>query len=187
MKCFCDYCLKETEFDFKTVREEFDVKNETISIESTVKYCKECGEYLFDTEIDSENMKKAFDEYKRNHDLMSSEEIKKTREKYGLSAAAFSKILGFGEKTITRYENGAIQDNAQNTLLYLMQNPNIFKEVWYKNKNLLSEYEIAKTEKIIASMLVETIEESSKYDTRSKTYYCKIPYVYYSCLGECIS
>jgi DNA-binding XRE family transcriptional regulator len=32
-------------------------------------------------------------------------EIRATREKYGPSQTALARVLGFGDKTITRYEN----------------------------------------------------------------------------------
>lgn len=63
----------------------------------------------------------AFAIYRQRHGLLQPEEIRRIREKYGLSQVAFAKVLGLGNKTVARYENGSIADMAQNNLIELMK------------------------------------------------------------------
>ena len=60
------------------------------------------------------------------------------REKYGLSQVAFAKVLGLGNKTVARYENGSIADMAQNNLIELMKQPSNFRELLQKNQDKIS-------------------------------------------------
>ena len=83
--------------------------------------------------------------------MLTSQDLKIIREKYSLSQVSFSKLLGFGEKTITRYENGAIQDISHDLLIRLMQKEFAFKEIWDLRKDKLS----LKENKIIEKILVE--------------------------------
>ena len=69
----------------------------------------------------TKHYKKAYKKYRTIHNLLNPEEIKSIREKYDLSQNEFSNLLGWGEKTICRYENGAIQDNVHNDLLKLLK------------------------------------------------------------------
>jgi DNA-binding transcriptional regulator YiaG len=54
---------------------------------------------------------------------MSPAEIVSLRETYGLTQRGLSNLLGMGEVTIHRYENGSIPDEANNQLLQMLQDP----------------------------------------------------------------
>ena len=71
-------------------------------------------------------------------DMKLPEEIRRIREKYGLSQVAFAKVLGLGNKTVARYENGSIADMAQNNLIELMKQPSNFRELLQKNQDKIS-------------------------------------------------
>ncbi len=50
--------------------------------------------------------------------LLTSDEIIKIREKYGISQKEFSEVLGWGGRaTITRYENHQVQDRVHDDVL----------------------------------------------------------------------
>jgi YgiT-type zinc finger domain-containing protein len=55
--------------------ETYPVLGENTTIIANVKVCDDCGEDVFDFELDEENLKRAFKKYKRNHALMTAEEI----------------------------------------------------------------------------------------------------------------
>lgn len=95
-------------------------------------------------------MKKSFFLHIKGKNLPLPEEIKAIRNKYNLTQKAFSILLGFGEKTITRYENGSIQDDTHNLLIKLMDDQETFKKVWKIRKNLLTEKEMKNDEDMIS-------------------------------------
>lgn len=148
-KFYCEKCKKLTDTRIKKVTEDYKVKDENVTIEANLRYCTVCGEELWDNELDGENLRKAYEEYKKKKSLLSSDDIKKIRSKYDLSQSSFAKLLGFGEKTITRYENGAIQEKVQDNLIRLMSDVMTFEKLWRLNKNELSDKEIKKVERAV--------------------------------------
>lgn len=92
---------------------------------------------------------KEYEEYRRSENLLQPDEIKNIRLKYSLSQASFSNLLGFGERTIARYEDGAIQDVCHDNLIRLMDSIDAFTKLWDVRKNLLSDKERHDVESIL--------------------------------------
>lgn len=141
MKLYCDVCNMHKEFEVKSEPYKAKVKGVEINTVIKVSYCKTCGNEIYNRELEIENDIIVFDEYKKNVGLLTSKEIKDIRKKYHLSQATFAKVLGFGEKTITRYENGAIQDESIDNLMMLAKNELNFHKLWEKSKNNLKQSE----------------------------------------------
>lgn len=155
---YCDACGKEVETKIISRQESFNVCGEDITIEAQVMVCAECGEELFCEELDSATLVNAYNEYRRKHKLLLPDEIKKIREKYGLSQRSFSKLLNWGDKTICRYENGSVQDKAHNSLLLFLREPE-------NMRTYLTENEIALDERQKAKLMdtVEKLEQDTDY------------------------
>ena len=120
---YCEKCEKEVETKVITRKENFKICGENIEVDAQVMLCANCGEEIFNEELDSATLLNAYNEYRRRHKLLSPEEIKRIREQYGLSQRSFAKLLNWGDKTVRRYENGAIQDKAHNSLLLFLRDP----------------------------------------------------------------
>jgi len=157
---FCPNCEEYTETTFGIEKEVYNVRGEPIEIEAEVAICQKCGEKIFDEERDSRNLEKAYSQYRDKHNLLPPDEIRKMREKYGLSQRALARLLGWGEITIHRYENGAIQDNVHDSLLRLIENPGNMQKFLKANQNKLPSYTAARLEKRIASFLQEDEEKT---------------------------
>ena len=123
----CSACNREADTRVEKRFEVYQVKGTPIRIEATVRVCSECGSPLWDSELDNQNLVNAFNEYRAMHHLLMPEEIREIRDMYGLSQKDFARVLGLGEKTITRYENGSLQDEAQNNLILLMKDRKNFE------------------------------------------------------------
>lgn len=121
MKNYCEICEKEVETKIITRKENYTVCGEEVEVEAKVMVCAECGEDLFNEELDSATLLNVYNEYRRIHNLLKPEEIKKIREQYGLSQEDFAKLLNWEEKTIRRYENGAVQSPEHNSLLLILR------------------------------------------------------------------
>ncbi len=85
-------------------------------------------------EAASENQLNARNAYRIRHGLLTSDEIIGIRESYGLSQVDLSRLLGWGEATISRYESKAIQDEAYDTMLRLIKD-NPLKALEFLKKN----------------------------------------------------
>lgn len=156
MTKFCGNCEKMCEVKERKEVREYEIKKTKVSAEITILICEECGEEVYDREVEINNDILLFDDYKRKNNLLTSSEIAKIREKYKISQALLSKILGFGIKTITRYENGTIQDNTHDNLLRLINKEENFFELWYLNKDNLSDSENSKIEKMLKKEILKT-------------------------------
>ena len=168
---YCEKCDDFVEYEVKNKEETYKVKGEEIQIKAKVAFCKECGKELFHEELDKENQHKVFDIYRKKHNLLSPEEIKKIRVKYGLNQREMSQLLGWGEITYHRYENGAVPDSAHNNQLLLIQEPKNVKELLKKGKTKL---DTDKKEELI-DKINELLDSKNKLELHiPKAFYNKL-------------
>jgi putative zinc finger/helix-turn-helix YgiT family protein len=125
-KAYCTNCFKEVTYTTKKEIEKSTVRGEVVESEITHCFCDECHEEIEVPEVTDHNLLLAFDEYKIKKGLLTSGEIRALRDKYAISAASLAALIGAGEKTIVRYENGAIQDEIYDTILRLLSNRKIY-------------------------------------------------------------
>lgn len=158
-KLYCESCNEFRDYEVKKELRKYKIRGIDVEAKINISYCKSCGEELFNPKLESANDVILFDEYKVKTDLMTSSQIKNIRDKYHITQVAFAKVLGLGEKTITRYENGTIQDESINNLLMLSEKETNFMELWNKNKAKLTKKENEK----INEFFTMYIEEHTKY------------------------
>lgn len=172
---YCSTC--ESMHCTKIIEKEqtLSVKGKTITLTVPVRICKACGEEVLDEELDEATLAKFYDEYRKLENLLLPSEIKAIRQRYNLSQASFAKFLGFGEKTITRYENGAIQDICHDNLIRLMNSLDSFALLWEERKDLLSSRERAYIENKLDTY--NKIKIKSPY-TSFPQYYTSSPTIY---------
>ncbi len=123
MKGICPNCEKETELELIQKVEDIKVRGEVIKGEVKYYKCKNCGEEFEDPRSDEDPLDKAYKEYRRHHGMMQPEEILETRKKFGLTQNEMSRLLGWGGATLSRYENGALQDETHEKALRLAIEP----------------------------------------------------------------
>ena len=149
---YCPNCATEVNTIVREVTETYPVKGEDISINARGRFCTCCHMDLWDDELDGQNLLDAYAKYRQKHNLMHPADIRAMREKYHLSQTAFARILGLGDKTITRYENGSIPDAAPNNLLELVQQPSNFAARLEKNKNKISAQDYERAQDALESL-----------------------------------
>lgn len=136
-------------------REEvFPVKGESVRIMARVKVCCECGQELLDDEEDA-NLLKAYALYKERHGLLSSDEIRAIRERYGIGQRTLAALAGCTQASIVRYEKGAVQSEAHNTILSLLAEPEGMRSALERKRAELSVREIKSIE---GGLRTDTIE-----------------------------
>src|SRR4051794_38976260 len=108
----CETCgpVNRTRVEKKT--ETYPVKGEGMTILANVRVCIRCVKGVNDRALDSKNIQDAYGLYRRNHHIITPDEIRSMRESYGLSQRSLGALLGWGEITIHRYENGNLPDDA---------------------------------------------------------------------------
>lgn len=166
---YCPNCEALQETNIIEKEQTYCVKGISITLTAPVRVCCVCGEEIIDTDLDNKTLNRFYNEYRRRKGLLLPDEIKNIRNRYNLSQASFSRFLGFGEKTITRYENGAIQDLCHDNIIRLMKSIDAFIILWKERRNLLTLKEQRKIE--------EKIKAYNKFNITSV--YITTP-VYYS-------
>lgn len=108
-------CLKcsSDEFEIKLVLCNPELKNYVVEVEALCYVCKKCGASLMDNDQMNSLRRLAADQYRKDHKLLTSEQIVKYREALGMSQTAFARYLNVGEASIKRWETCFIQDNSQ--------------------------------------------------------------------------
>ncbi|MFO7773505.1 MAG: DUF4065 domain-containing protein [Dehalococcoidia bacterium] len=119
----CSNCEKETRLEFVTREEVIRVRNKPIKVEVQYSRCVECGDEVFDPNRDIDPFDLAYREYRKEYGLLQPEEIRDWRKANKLTQGELAQLLGVGVATISRYENGALQDPSHEKLLRLAMNP----------------------------------------------------------------
>jgi putative zinc finger/helix-turn-helix YgiT family protein len=119
----CSNCEKETRLELVTKEEVIRVRNKPIKIEIQYFKCSECGDEVFDPSLNIDPFGLAYREYRKKYDFLQPEEIREWRKANKLTQGELAKLLGVGGVTISRYENGALQDPSHEKLLRLAMNP----------------------------------------------------------------
>ncbi len=159
-KDFCPNCEEYTKTMQGIENEVYNVRGEPIEIEADVNICQKCRATIFDEERDSRNLEIAYNLYRKKHNILLPDEIRGIRQKYGLSQRALSRLLRWGEITIHRYENGALQDNVHDDLLRFIEDSQNMKKIFEANRDRLPVYLATRLEKRIASFLQEDKEQT---------------------------
>lgn len=129
-KRLCTCCMEEHEVKTVCVKEHTRFKNVPVDYEAVYFYCDAADELYAEEEQMRRNNIAVKNAYRRKQGLLTSEEISAIRGKYSISQSDFSILLGWGGKTITRYESHQVQDKAHDTILKKIdQDPEWFLEL----------------------------------------------------------
>lgn len=116
-KCLCTCCMEEHEVKTVLVEENATFKNTKVKYDAYYLYCDVAEELYMDEQQMQDNDVRLKDAYRKAEGLLTSAEISDIRAKYGISQSDLCILLGWGGKTITRYESHQVQDKAHDTIL----------------------------------------------------------------------
>lgn len=137
----CTFCSSE-KTHVKKHHHTYTIKNEIIEFEADRRFCSECNQLIYDSELDNNAGKQAISIYNKRVGI-PSEDIIKLRKSYNMSLQQFSKVIGCAKKTLISYEAGTSipNDIYMITLKTLMDNPEIILDMIDSNKERFSEAE----------------------------------------------
>lgn len=96
------------------------------------------GEEIFDRNIEIKNDERLYELYKKQSNLLTKSEIKNIRKKYNLTQKEYALAIGVGEVTVHRFEKGAIQTEAVDSIMRLSTEPNNMYFLIIQNKKNLN-------------------------------------------------
>lgn len=103
---FCPRCMQARAASWRTELEEHEIHGITVASHDTHYVCTACGEELDDPDVD-DSMVAVYDEYRRISRTLSPAEVRRIRERSGLSQVAFATLLGMSPATINMFEHGS--------------------------------------------------------------------------------
>ena len=152
----CPSCMNIHDVQIVNLTENTVFKGVEVSYSATYQYCEFTDELTCDETMIAENNLSMKDEYRKQCGLLTSNEIMKLRDCYSITQKDLSLILGWGEKTITRYEGHQVQDQAHDKVLRkIADDPEWFLTLLENGKNLISESSYRKCRKQIIQQYKE--------------------------------
>lgn len=124
--------------------------------------CADTGERFTTDETDDAGYRQVTNQYRRKYGIPYTDEIIALREKYGLSAAKMSLILGFGVNQWRAYEDGEVPSVSNGRMIRSIADPSVFLGILCSAKHVLGESEY---KKIYSRVQVLTESEQNKRNT----------------------
>lgn len=135
----CPCCMEEHEVKIITIQEQNVFKGVPVAYDAEYHYCDRADEtYADELQISANDiaMKNA---YREKMGLLTSRQISDIRARYSISQSDLCLLLGWGGKTITRYESHQVQDIAHDTILRkLAADPEWFLQLLKAERESLS-------------------------------------------------
>lgn len=141
----------------------WNFRGEQYEYEHIAWLCEDSGEQFTDDESDTAGFVQVTNQYRAKYGIPYTDEIIAVRQRYGISAAKMSLILGVGINQYRLYEQGEVPSVSNGRMIRSIMNPKVMLEMVESSKNELSvsEYEkiISKVQAIIASSETYKIEQ----------------------------
>lgn len=135
---YCESCDNYRNYIVEEVTITKRVKELDVTIDSFVAKCMKCNEEVFVEEIDFKTQDLLFDEYRRKKEILTKEQIIDLREDLGISQRDFSRLLGLGEISISRYELGSLPTKKTSDLIKSIKDAKILAKLFDENGDKLS-------------------------------------------------
>jgi transcriptional regulator with XRE-family HTH domain/uncharacterized phage-associated protein len=150
----------------------FDFRKEPFTILYHCWLDEDNGEQFTTLQLDELNLAQVHNQYRSKYGIPFVDEIKITREQYGLSATKMSEILGLGPNVYRNYENGEIPGIATGRLIQLAKDPVEFRKLIELSKNELEPHELERINKKVAAKLtgydqLESLIEERLFGTKA--------------------
>ncbi len=121
-KGFCEKCNELVEYTVKEIDDNVMIKGKEYAFKRLIGYCKKCGEEISSNEINDENLNRIDISYRTKENIITTKEINEILNKYNIGKKPLSKLLGWGEVTLTRYLNGDVPSKVYSEQLYKVLN-----------------------------------------------------------------
>lgn len=144
----CPNCEKETKIETLKRQETISVRGEDIHVEGMYHRCEACGSE-FENTRGSDVLDAAYRKYRDHHKMLQPEAIRDWRKSLGLTQKELSVLLGWGGATLSRYENGALQDEAHEKIMRLVMEPHNFVKLLRETPDSMDD---EKRSRLIADM-----------------------------------
>ena len=163
----CFECGAKDNFEYKDTVRVYEGDGYYFEMLVKIPFCKHCNAPIYDEETEREIAFKANETIRAQRNIIPREEILDILESYKISQKFLSKLLGWGEITLTRYVNGNYTPNLANSnRLKSLKNPYIFQMLLqnYREKQLeqSEEKSFIKAQNQVYQRIEELIKKQGK-------------------------
>ena len=134
----CPVCDKSEGIKLVKEEKELTVRNELITVPIEYYKCSNCREEFLIPDEENDPFDAAYRLYRSRHNMLQPEAIRDFRRRYHLTQSELATLLGLGGATISRYENGRLQDETHETLLRLAMEPNNLQRLITNSSGIIS-------------------------------------------------
>ncbi|MEG2218940.1 MAG: DUF4065 domain-containing protein, partial [Muribaculaceae bacterium] len=131
---------------------EITFRKENFTVVSQYYKCNDTGEEFTTKEQDGLAINQVYNQYREKYGIPFVEDINEILNKYGISAAKMSKILGFGDNQYLKYTKGEIPSVSNGRMIALIQDVSEFKKLLINAQNEFTPDELLKINKKIAPL-----------------------------------
>lgn len=129
-KIICFECGISNQYEMQKVVRKYEGEGYSFELEVEVPFCVKCGKQLVCEEIEEGIAQRANEIIRKQRDIITKDEILEILDKYNTSQKFLSKLLGWGDITLTRYITGNYTPNQENsTRLKSLLNPYVFQNL----------------------------------------------------------
>jgi len=159
-KSYCEFCNDFCEYEKKMVKTKTVIGGIEVVYNKTKTYCKECKNEIFVNEVLDKNVLELQRIYRTKIGIITVDKIEKIVDMYGVGKRNLSKLLGFGELTLTRY-----MELDMPTRLY---SDVLFKVMDYRQMLILAHDNKDKVSDKVYNKLLETIKVLVESENKNK-------------------
>lgn len=164
---FCEYCRKDVLYTEKEESMSAELKGETYNYHGKIATCNECNNEIFVNEINDYNLHQLYNEFRKQHHIISLEKICEIPEKYSIGKRPLSLLLGWGEQTFSRYYDGDMPTQQYSAILQkIYDDPHYYLSFLENNKEKLKSQLTYEKSKRATQILLgrQTISDIAKID-----------------------
>lgn len=186
-KEFCELCNDIFELKLKEEFDEEEIKGKKYKYLKLVGYCSNCGNIVTSNEIIDENLKRIDEAYRTEEKIITKEEINEILRKYKIGKKPLSRLLGWGEVTLTRYINGDVPTKPYSDELYkILKDSDYMLEILEKNKDNITtsayittlnaikeDFIVISDIELVAQYIIEKCEEITPLALQKILYYAQ--------------
>ncbi len=130
----CIECGNENAYELRKVTRKYEGDDYCFDLEVEVPFCTNCGAPIEDDDIEEEIIRRANQRIRQEIGIITKDEILIVLDKYNVSQKLLSRLLGWGEITLTRYISGGYTPNQANSMrLRELNNPYVFQKMLEMN------------------------------------------------------
>lgn len=135
----CSKCRKRVSYQILKRPAKTIINDLEIEYEEFYGICDECKAEIYVPGLEDQNEERLEEIYRKKKGLITVSEIRAIIEKYHIEKRPLSKLLGFGELTITRYMDGQLPSKKySDILLEILADEQKMNRITTANKDLVS-------------------------------------------------